>query len=270
MRLIQVKIISLVENTSECGAAVAHGLSLYVETAGHRVLFDVGGDDTFVRNAYALGVDLQSVDTVVVSHGHRDHGGALKMFLELNTTARVYVQRQAFAPHFSHRPSGIANIGLDPALMDNNRVVLLEGDFEIDDELTLFTVEEAKECLSGANNSLYEGELPDRFDHEQHLIIKGETPILIMGCGHKGVVNILKKGAKYAPKMCVGGFHLTNPSARRDEPRELIDRIISKLKEYPSIEFYTCHCTGVEVYKYMRSKMGNMHYLSCGMTIEKI
>ncbi|MFI3277513.1 MAG: MBL fold metallo-hydrolase [Rikenellaceae bacterium] len=262
-----VKIISLVENTSQCGCATAHGLSLYIETSHHRLLFDVGGDETFIKNAELLGVDLSMVDAVIISHGHRDHGGALSMFLALNTKAKVYIQRQAFAPHFSHRPTGIGDIGLDVSLKTHERVVLLDGDADIDDELILFKVSDNSECCSGANKTLYEGSEPDTFKHEQNLIIKGEVPILVMGCGHNGVVNIMNRAREFSPKVCIGGFHLTNPSARKDEPLELIDRIIDKLRGFSHVEFYTCHCTGANVYNYMSTKMDNIHYLSCGQTI---
>ncbi len=259
-----INVVSLVENTSTCGCKTAHGLSLYISTPNHQILFDVGGDDTLLQNAKYLGINLSDVDTIIISHGHRDHGGALDLALSINTTARVYIQRQAFAPHLSHRPSGVGNIGLDTSLMSNDRVVMLDGDYEIDNELQLFTVSDNSLCPSSANSTLYEGDAPDSFAHEQNLIIRGEIPILVMGCGHNGVVNIMNEARRYSPQICVGGFHLTNPSARRDEPRELIDRVISHLEEYSNVEFYTCHCTGVGVYEYMRTKMSNIHYLACG------
>lgn len=258
------RIVSLVENISKCGCRSAHALSLYVETQNHRLLFDVGCDDAFISNSEMLGVDLQSVDTVIISHGHRDHAGALALFLEVNTTAKVYIQRGAFAPHFSHRPTGISDIGLDRSLMDNERIVLLDGEYAIDDELTLFKVSDSSLCRSGANGSLYEGESPDRFDHEQNLVIHCDPSLLIMGCGHNGVVNIMRRAEEFSPKVCVGGFHLTSPSAHRDEPRELIDSVVEHLQRYLDVKFYTCHCTGIEVYKYMSSQMENIEYLSCG------
>lgn len=265
-----VKIVSLVENTTECGCKTAHGLSLYIETPKHKILFDLGGDKTFLDNAKTLGVDLGGVDIVVISHGHRDHGGALSLFLELNSSAKVYIQRQAFAPHFSHRASGVGDISLDTSLMNHRQVILLDGDYSIDSELTLFKVSDSSVCRSGANSSLYEGDAPDSFHHEQNLIIKGDIPTLIMGCGHNGVVNIMNRAREFSPKVCVGGFHLTNPSAGRDEPKELIDEIIARLKEYSNVEFYTCHCTGTNVYKYMRERMDNIHYLSTGQSIETL
>ncbi len=263
-----VKIVSLVENRTECGCRTAHGLSLYIETPHHKVLFDVGRDDAFLENAERLGVDIGSVDIVIISHGHYDHGGALPLFLERNGEAKVYIQREAFAPHFSHRPSGVSDIGLDSTLKDNDRIVLLDGDFSIDDELQLFKVETNSESPSGANSTLYEGEHPDNFEHEHNLIVMGQKPILIMGCGHNGVVNIMSRAEEFSPKLCIGGFHLTNPSARKDEPQSLIDQIIERLHKYSDVEFYTCHCTGVNVYEYMHSKMSNIHYLACGDKLE--
>lgn len=262
-----VKVLSLVENTTERGCQTAHGLSLYIETPRHRLLFDVGGDDAFINNASLLGVDLSAVDTVIISHGHRDHGGAISLFLDLNPTAKIYIQRQAFARHFSHRPTGIGDIGLDTSLMNNPQVVLLDGDMEIDDELQLFKVQDNSQCRSGANGTLYEEDHPDNFDHEQNLIIRGEEPILVMGCGHNGVVNIMNSVKEINIRACIGGFHLTNPSANRDEPQELIDEIIDRLRVFDSVEFYTCHCTGTRVYQYMSQRMSNIHYLSCGESI---
>lgn len=264
-----VKIVSLVENTTACGCRTAHGLSLYIETPRHRVLFDVGKDDTFLENAEQLGIDIELVDIVIISHGHYDHGGALPLFLERNRTAYIYIQSEAFAPHFSHRPTGVGYIGLDTTIKDNHRVILLDGDYTIDEELQLFKVAENSVCRSGANSTLYAGDHPDNFDHEQNLIINGEDSILIMGCGHNGVVNIMNRAASYSPKLCIGGFHLTNPSAGKDEPQILIDQIIEELQRYSDVEFYTCHCTGINVYQYMRSKMSNIHYLACGDTLEQ-
>ena len=83
-----MKITTLVENTSGGDCKAVHGLSFYVETKQHRLLFDLGPDKTVFENAKKLGVDLGAVDTVVISHGHYDHGGALRQFLELNKTAK--------------------------------------------------------------------------------------------------------------------------------------------------------------------------------------
>ena len=101
-----MKITALVENTvseeqaERLGLGREHGLSLYIEACGHRILFDMGQSGLFARNAAALGVDLAAVDLAVLSHGHYDHGGGLARFLELNGAAPVYLNEHAFEPHY--------------------------------------------------------------------------------------------------------------------------------------------------------------------------
>ena len=116
-----MKAIMLVENQSVGECKAAHGLSLYIETPDHRLLFDLGPDRTFLENAGKLGVGLEKVDTVIISHGHYDHGGGLEEFLKLNSKARVYIQKNAFEPHYSTAQGKARNIGLKPELASHPR-----------------------------------------------------------------------------------------------------------------------------------------------------
>ena len=70
-----MKIISLVENRTKSDCKAKHGLSLYIETKTHKILFDLGSDDTLFDNAVRRNIDLSKVDTVIISHGHFDHAG---------------------------------------------------------------------------------------------------------------------------------------------------------------------------------------------------
>ena len=90
-----MKITVLVENASACGLPAEHGLSLFVETERTRFLFDLGQTDLLARNAETLGIDLDTADFAVLSHGHYDHGGGMKAFFSLNDHAPVYVSRWA-------------------------------------------------------------------------------------------------------------------------------------------------------------------------------
>lgn len=97
-----IKLTALVENTTSSPLYdCKHGLCIYIETAKHKILFDVGPNDLFVKNAEKMGIDLKAVDTVVISHGHYDHGGGLAKLLEINKTAKVYVRENGFVPYFS-------------------------------------------------------------------------------------------------------------------------------------------------------------------------
>ncbi len=263
-----MKITALVENTSQCELKAKHGLSLYIETRKHKLLFDLGPNRTLFQNAKRRNIDLAGVDAVILSHGHADHGGALRDFLKINPRAKVYVQRKAFAPHYSKTLFLKLPVGIDKGLEAHPQVVLLDGDYKIDDELSLFTVNETGNCHSPANDLLYDQNGKDDFSHEQDLLITEDRPVLILGCGHAGVVNILGRVKNDPPKACVGGFHLCDPITKKSAPPALLNEMAEALKNYRNTQFYTCHCTGKKAYQYLSEQMPNLSYLSCGETID--
>lgn len=254
------------ENQPLEGFQAAHGLSLYVEMDDRRLLFDVGPDDTLFVNAQKLGIDLSEVDTVIISHGHYDHGGALTAFLEQNTRAKVYLQQQAFRLHESRTLPPYRNIGLDPALMQHPQVVLLDGDTDLDDTLHLFTVTDRSLCPSTANSNLYEDGAPDPFLHEQNLLIRGERPVLLMGCSHTGVLNILRK-APLRPQVCIGGLHLYSPARGETVSPSLMDEIAVHLAAYEGLRIHTGHCTGQEACEYLSKTLPGLDYLHGGQSL---
>ena len=95
-----MKISVLVDDLKSSGFEVEHGLSLYVETDRHRVLFDTGSSGMFIDNAKKMGIDVSKVDIAAISHGHNDHGGGIPAFLEINHDAPIYMSEHAFEPHF--------------------------------------------------------------------------------------------------------------------------------------------------------------------------
>ncbi len=261
-------ITALVENTSTGNFRAKHGLSLYIQTRQRRILFDLGPDNTLFENAQKLDIDLSAVDTVILSHGHVDHGGALAQFLKINHTAKVYVQKDAFAPHYSKLLFVKVPIGLDAALASHPQIVLLDGDAMLDGQLRVFTVRETSVCHSTANDALCDATGRDSFGHEQNLLVTEDTTALIMGCGHCGVVNIMKRAEQHKPAVCVGGYHLFNPMSGGTVPKQLLDEIADRLQAYPQTQFYTCHCTGKRAFQYLSDRMPNLSYLSCGQSIE--
>lgn len=263
-----MKITALVENQTKCELKAQHGLSLYIETQKHKILFDLGPDNTLFNNAKARDIDLSKVDTVIISHGHMDHGGALSSFLQINSTAKIYVQRKAFEPHYSKFIFLKVGIGIDNNLENHPQVVLVEGDYQIDDELSLFTVSHTDKCYSRANDALYTSGQKDDFSHEHNLIIRENQTALIMGCGHAGIVNIMEKAKAYHPQLCVGGYHLFNPMTKKTVSTILLKEIARELHKYPQTQFYTCHCTGTEAFQCLSQQISNLFYLSCGETIE--
>lgn len=261
-----MRITVLVENISNGEFKPKHGLSLYIETQNHKILFDLGPDGTLFENSKKAGVDLSQIDIVIISHGHSDHGGALKQFLKINHNAKVFIQKKAFEKHYSKFLFVKVSVGLDAGLLNHKHMVLVDGDYRIDDELYLFTTKKTTKCYSTVNDALYAVNGKDKFIHEQNLIICGDRNVLIMGCGHCGVVNILEAAEKYHPEVCIGGYHLFNPLTKKVVSDNLLEEVAREMDRY-EMEFYTCHCTGEHAYQYLTERVNIMNYLSCGTVL---
>jgi len=134
-------IKTLVDNIStDENLGSEHGLSLYIETKNHRILFDTGASPLFSENAKKMDIDLSKVDLAIISHGHYDHGGGLKTFLDINSQAKIYLNKRAFGDYYSNQVDGSKKyIGLDKTLISNDRFIYLDGQFEIDEELELLS-----------------------------------------------------------------------------------------------------------------------------------
>lgn len=256
-----MKITALLENTTKRNAlSTEHGLSLYIETADHRILFDMGQTDLFAKNAATLDVDLSTVDLAILSHGHYDHGGGLATFLEINRTAPVYLSRYAFGSHYHGTDK---YIGLDITLAGSNRLIFTEDTTVLDDGMTLYTCSQKKQRhylgnfgLTRLENGVF---LPEDFRHEQYLLLEeNNKKILFSGCSHRGIMDITDW---FHPDILIGGFHFSKLP---------LDDTLKSYAEYLngfSTEYYTCHCTGEKQLQYMKKHMNKLHGLSCGETI---
>ena len=267
-----MKVTSIIENTSRKGLPVEHGLSLYIEMeSGVRVLFDMGQTSLFASNAKVLSLDIAAVDVAVVSHGHYDHGGGLRTFLEENNKAPVFVHQDAFLPHYSLRETGLRYIGLDVTLRDNKRLVLCGNETRISNRMMLFADVHGKCCNPIGNRWLYgpEEDQNDAFCHEQSLIIEeADKVVLFAGCAHCGIVNILHKAEEVTgktPTHVFAGMHLVKSGLKEADENAFISTLAHELQQYENTMFYTMHCTGEEQYQKLKTLMGRqIEYLSCG------
>ncbi len=272
-----MKITALAENISAVeGLGSEHGLSLFIETGKHKLLFDTGKSSLFAENAVKLGVDLQQVDICIISHGHYDHGGGLRTFLSLNTDSPIFVHQKAFGDYYANRVGAPREyIGLDKTLLPNERFMFSEGYSAINEGLEIFSNVTGQTLVPSGNVDLFEKSgdafIQDSFAHEQNLIISenGKT-ILIAGCAHRGIVNIVKsfralKG-KY-PDVVVGGFHLYNRASNGSEDEHTVDAI-GKYLLSTGATYYTCHCTGIDSFNSLKTVMAEkIEYLSTGNQI---
>ena len=276
-----MRIVNLIENTEGTkGCAYAHGLSFYIETEKHRLLVDLGPSEETLRNAERLGVDLRKVDTVVLSHGHYDHSGGILPFAKINGSAAIYMQKTAAAAYYADDgESGSAGryryIGIDERITDLPQVRLLDGDHTIDGELSLFVIGRRAGKLPFSNARLKRrtggAYVQDEFDHEQFLVIRGKQErILISGCAHNGILNILSEcKRKYGtgPDAVISGFHLMKKTDHTAAEIREIEETAYALKQYDTA-FYTCHCTGLPAYDVMKRIMGDqLRYVHSGEEI---
>lgn len=273
-----MRIVTLMENTAVSPSVkCSHGLSFYIETKNHKILFDFGPDGSFLQNGEALGIHIREVDTAILSHGHYDHGGGLGDFLKANRTASVHMQRKAFGEFYAHDPDGVRRyIGLPQELKDHPKIVYHTGDYKLDAELQVFAGVTGRECYSPANDSLFQcvngRDIQDLFMHEQNLLIKeGNKMVLIAGCAHNGIVNILKKAESFVPAgidCVISGMHLKNAYPEEEKQRILCRKIAERLSGCKA-DFYTCHCTGLDNYEFLHQELGNkIRYLSAGSVLE--
>lgn len=258
-----MKITTLIENTTlRDDLAAEHGLSLYIETSGLRILFDAGQTGAFADNAEKLGIDLNQVDLCVLSHGHYDHGGGLSRFLAINKHAPVYLSSHAFGSHYS---SG-NYIGLDPALQGDPRLIHVSGDLDIACGIRLFSCNDCPRPYSfGAfgQTRLSDGiHIPEDYRHEQYLLVEENgQKVCISGCSHKGVLNIL---SWLQPDVFIGGFHFI----RMDPDGCELAAAAGRLRTFPT-RYYTGHCTGPAQYSVLKEILPDrLEYLSTGTVIQ--
>jgi 7,8-dihydropterin-6-yl-methyl-4-(beta-D-ribofuranosyl)aminobenzene 5'-phosphate synthase len=253
-----MKISVLCENTTKKENIVAeHGLSLFIETESKNILFDMGQSDAFLKNANVMGVDLSTVDIAIISHGHYDHGGGLRMFLEYNKKAKIYINRDAFGDYYN---ADMKYIGLDKELRDNERIVFTDGYLKID-ETAEIVYQNDRSCLypiehNGLKAKTDDKLFDDNFLHEQYLLLtENGKKILVSGCSHKGVLNIMHR---FNPDVFIGGFHFM-----KNAPESLFEK--ANILFSHKTDYYTCHCTGIPQYEFLKGLAGeSLSYLSAG------
>jgi len=248
-----IRIATLSENTANYGFLAEWGLSVVVEVDGARILMDSGLSFSAVYNAHLMGIDLSTIDRIVLSHGHADHTGGLKEVLKIKHSVEVIAHPDVWASKYTRRDGetkdqfiGIPfsreelesrgakfNLTKEPVritenVMTTGEIPMLSGYEEI--ENNLFVKEDGV---------LRQDPLAD----DVALVIDTEFGlIVILGCAHRGMVNTLRRAQSLTGKeliyAAIGGTHLFRASDER------IEKTIADLKGMGIQKLGVSHCTG--------------------------
>lgn len=269
-----MKLTILADNRSSDPARfpTEHGLSILLDTGSLLVLLDTGESDLFMHNARTLGVNLADVEYVFLSHGHNDHAGGLRSFLDINDKAKIIVSPEAVGKAFFSTRGNLHSITTHwPLDAMDGRTIPVERNMELPGGIRIVADFPKTYPIPEGNRNLLlvEGQeecKPDPFRHEIAFYVDG---VLFTGCAHHGLENILT-ACPLPVKTVIGGFHLLDSKdGYLYESADDLEAMGSRLIEhYPDTEFYTGHCTGNSAFKTLKSIMGDhLQPFSAGLEI---
>ena len=211
----------------------AWGFSCLIRLPAKTILFDTGGDSpTLLHNMRQLQIDPGEVDIVVLSHIHGDHVGGLSGFLEENSAVTVYLP-QSFPQSFK------------------DEVKSLGAKVE--------EVYEARGLFSGVYTT---GELGNGTKEQSLIVTTGKGLVIITGCAHPGVANIIRVAKDVVPDdrvyLVTGGFHLAGASSAQ------IESVIQEFSQLSVENVAPCHCSGDETRRLFKESYGE-GYLESGV-----
>jgi 7,8-dihydropterin-6-yl-methyl-4-(beta-D-ribofuranosyl)aminobenzene 5'-phosphate synthase len=241
------------------------GFSALVEADGHRLLLDTGTHpETVLRNAHDLNIDLSDVRELILTHNHRDHVGGLM------TLRRELMKKNPAALSLAHVGRGIF-YSRASSEGEQNEMIAIRKDYEATGG-KFAEHAEAVEIFPGAwltgpiprkypernwsttgKIQTPSGLVEDNIPEDQSLVLN--TPrglVVVTGCGHAGIVNILTYAAQRFPNQgvygIVGGLHLFPATD------EQLDWTGDKLKEFRVANLIGAHCTGIEAVYRLRQR----------------
>ena len=235
-----------------------HGLSMYIRRDGKQLLFDCGSSGAFLSNAEKLGVDLNNLDAVVLSHSHYDHAaGFPNLIRQGGHPGCLYTGPGFFEPKYARRGEVYADLSaaFDRKFLEDNGVVYkgVYGLREIFPGTYLLSGFPRTESMETIPERFYRrtgaGFQRDDFRDEVCLALDtAEGLVLLVGCSHPGIVNMVRhvRRALNRPVRAVfGGTHLVEAEAER------VTKTVGLLKEMGVKQLGLSHCSGESTIRMM-------------------
>jgi 7,8-dihydropterin-6-yl-methyl-4-(beta-D-ribofuranosyl)aminobenzene 5'-phosphate synthase len=268
---MEVRITTLSENTANYGFLAEWGLSILVDVDGLRILVDTGLSLSVVHNAQLMGIDLATIDRIVLSHGHADHTGGLREVLRRKGEVEVIAHPDIWALKYVRRVGeaeekyGGIPFSRDELESNGARFNLVRKPVCITDRI--MTTGETP-MISGyevIENNLIVKEAgllqPDRMTDDLALVIDTDFGlVVILGCAHRGIINTLRHAQNLTGKKLVyaviGGTHLFRASDER------IEQTIADLKEIGIQRLGVSHCTGFHASTRLAQEFKDIFFLN--------
>lgn len=267
-----IRITVLVDDASGRDDLVAeHGLAIHVQVQGRSVLFDAGqSGSALCANAERLGVDLNALSAVVLSHGHYDHSGGVASVIGTNKSAALFLHPHAVATRYGQcRKPPHKSIGVPQAMAGllshaNERVVWTATPTSISQDLFATGGIPRRTHFEDTGGAFFLDavcSVPDPIPDDQALWARtGDGVVVVLGCAHAGVVNTLDYVAELAHTAhihaIIGGMHLQNADERR------LKATAKAFRRYQVNMLAPCHCTG-QVAKRFLAREFPAEYVPC-------
>jgi 7,8-dihydropterin-6-yl-methyl-4-(beta-D-ribofuranosyl)aminobenzene 5'-phosphate synthase len=234
-----MKLVVLSDIRAKKNLQAEHGLSFYIEFDKIKILFDAGASDIFLKNALKLSIALDTIDKVVLSHGHFDHGDGLQ-YLKYST---LYCHPECFVKRY--RKNGLRNIGLSLSKHDIKK---------------RFNLQQFREPYQLSEHTYFLGEIPRINDFEAQTTpyvkeggaedyviddsglacVTEDGLVVVSGCAHSGICNMIEHAKEVTGvskiKAVIGGFHL----------KSVLDqtlKTIEYMKQNQILLVFPSHCT---------------------------
>jgi 7,8-dihydropterin-6-yl-methyl-4-(beta-D-ribofuranosyl)aminobenzene 5'-phosphate synthase len=241
-----------------------HGLSLWIESGGKRILFDTGQGAALVANAQALGIDLSSTDILVLSHGHYDHTGGIPHVVDEAPHVEVYCHPGIFQPRYAIREEKARSIGMKRESIDalralgDSRLHRVEDPLMLTESIGLTGPVPRLTDYEDTGGPFFldvEGSRPDAIVDDLALFIETNAgTVACLGCAHAGVINTLTQVRALTGgtgiRAAIGGFHLLSAGPNR------LEATAAALRTLQPDLLAPCHCTGDSAVAFLQEALG--------------